>query len=95
MCPYTITFEATRGNVSEIKGSSATGLTVQTRTITEGVSNTTSEVQMLTFVATVNLSQHRRSCVTLSLQPPLAPKDALHCFPKRPSFKTQSPHAAA
>ncbi len=43
--PYEVTFEASRGNVNEIKGTSGTGLTVQTRTLTQGVANTTSEVQ--------------------------------------------------
>jgi hypothetical protein len=53
--PYTVTFEAGKGNVNELKGVSGTGLTVQTRTLTEGVLNTTSETQLLTFVSTGQL----------------------------------------
>ncbi len=53
--PYQITFEASRGNVNDIKSTSGTGLTVQTRTLTQGVASTTSEVQQLTFVSTGQL----------------------------------------
>ncbi len=53
--PYTVTFEASRGNVDDLKGASRTGLTVQSRTLTQGVLNTTSEVQQLTFVSTGQL----------------------------------------
>ena len=53
--PYEVTFEASRGNVNDLKGTSGTGLTVQTRTLTQGVLNSTSEVQQLTFVSTGQL----------------------------------------
>ena len=53
--PYTVTFEQSRGNVNDLKGASASGLTVQTRTLTQGVLNTTPEVQLLTFVSTGQL----------------------------------------
>ena len=49
--PYTVTFNVARGNVQAITGKSETGLTVQTRTQTEGAVGT-SEVQVLTFVST-------------------------------------------
>ncbi|WP_372894369.1 LEPR-XLL domain-containing protein, partial [Stieleria sp.] len=53
--PYLITYNPSEGDVNELNGLSETGLTVQTRTETEGVANTTSEVQMISFVSTGKL----------------------------------------
>ena len=53
--PYTVTFSAARGNVAELTGKSSTGLTVQTKTIADGQTGTTAEVQRLTFVSTGQL----------------------------------------
>ncbi|MCC6508377.1 MAG: hypothetical protein IT423_04670, partial [Pirellulaceae bacterium] len=50
--PYTVTFNAALGDVASLKGTSTTGVAVQTRTLTQGAANTTSEVQQLTFVTT-------------------------------------------
>ncbi len=77
--PYTITFDASRGNVAPIESSTSTGLTIQTRTVTEGVASTISEVQQLSFVSTGQLiaSSTRLRSLISGLPPTTEGRDAL------------------
>lgn len=41
--PYTVTFNSAKGNVDALKGVSDSGLTVQSRTLTEGITGNTAK----------------------------------------------------
>ncbi|MCA9125996.1 MAG: DNRLRE domain-containing protein, partial [Planctomycetales bacterium] len=53
--PFTITFAASQGDVEPLQGRSVTGLPVQTETVTDGVTGTTSEVQKIRFAKMGNM----------------------------------------